>query len=104
LREAQIWFGMTNLNVLRFSKNGRSQEPEIDRLGDEDGSFASSDPQSLAWRIASDTISQLIELQLVAAGASPRLLAAYRKYLEEPSESLSFLPFVFPVESELAGV
>jgi hypothetical protein len=95
---------MTNLNVLRFSKNGRSPEPEIDRLGDEDGSFASSDPQSLAWRIASETINQLIELQLVAAGAAPRLLAAYRKYLEEPSQSLSFLPFAFPAEPELAGV
>jgi hypothetical protein len=95
---------MTTMNVLRFSRNGRSPEPEMDLSGGDDGSFASSDPQALAWRIASDTINQLIELQLVAAGAAPRLLAAYRKYLEEPSESLSFLPFAFPVESELAGV
>jgi hypothetical protein len=76
----------------------------MDRAGGDDGSFAPSDPQSLAWRIASATINQLIELRLVAAGAAPRLLAAYRKYLEEPSQSLSILPFVFPVESELAGV
>ena len=96
---------MTTLNVLRFSaRNGRLPEPEMDRSADEDGSFASSDPQALALRIASDTINQLIELQLLAAGAAPRLLAAYRKYLEEPSQSLSFLPFVFPVESELARV
>jgi len=95
---------MTAMNVLRFSKNGRSPEPELDGFGGDDGSFAPSDPQSLAWRIASDTINQLIELQLVAAGAAPRLLAAYRKYLAEPSQSLSFLPFAFPVESELAGV
>jgi hypothetical protein len=95
---------MTNLNVLRFSKNGRSAEPEIDRLGDEDGSFASSDPQSLAWRIASDTINQLIELRLLAADIAPRHLAAYRAHLAESTESLSILHFVFPVESELAGV
>jgi hypothetical protein len=76
----------------------------MDRAGGDDGSFGSSDPQSLALRIASDTINQLIELRLVAAFAAPRLLAAYRKYLEEPSQSLSILPFVFPVESELAGV
>jgi hypothetical protein len=95
---------MTAMNVLRFSKNGRSPEPEFNGVGDDDGEFASSDPRSLAWRIASDTINQLIELQLVAADAAPRLLAAYRKYLEEPSQSLSFLPFAFPVESELAGV
>ena len=95
---------MTNLNVLRFSKNGRSPEPELDGFGGEDGAFASSDPQALALRIASDTIKQLIELQLVAAGAAPKLLAAYRDYLGEPTQSLSFLPFAFPVESELAGI
>jgi hypothetical protein len=94
---------MTTRNVLRFSaKSGRS--PEIDKSGGDDASFASSDPRSLAWRIALDTINQLIELQLVAAGAAPGLLAAYRKYLEESSESLSFLPFAFPAESDLAGV
>jgi hypothetical protein len=76
----------------------------MDRSGGDDGSFASSDPQSVAWRIASDTINQLIELQLVAAGAAPRLLAGYRKHLKEPSQSLSILHFVFPAESELAGV
>jgi hypothetical protein len=95
---------MTNLNVLRFSRNGRSPEPEMDRAGGEDGSFASSDPQSLALRIASETIHQLIELQLVPADAAPKLLAAYRKHLEESSKSLSILPFVFPAESELTGV
>jgi hypothetical protein len=95
---------MTKLNVLRFSaRNGRSPEPETERSGGEEDAFASSDPQALALRIASDTTNQLIELQLVAADAAPRLLAAYRKYLEEPSQSLSFLPFVFPVESQLAG-
>ena len=63
---------MTNLSVLRFSaRNGRSPEPEMGRSTDEDGSFASSDPQALALRIASDTINQLIELQLVAAGTAP---------------------------------
>src|SRR5215469_535557 len=95
---------MTNLNVLRFSRNGRLPEPEMDRTADEEGSFASSDPQALPLRIASETIHQLIELQLLAADASPKLLAAYRKHLEEPSQSLSFLPLVFPAESELAGV
>jgi hypothetical protein len=96
---------MTKLNVLRFSaRNGRSPERETERSGGEEDAFASSDPQALALRIASDTINQLIELQLVAADAAPRLLAAYRKYLEESSHSLSFLPFVFPRESELAGV
>jgi len=94
---------MTNLNVLRFSKNGRSLEPEMDRASEEDGSFASSDPKSLALRIASDTINQLIELRLLAADAS-RHLAAYRTYLGQSTESLSILHFVFPAESELAGV
>jgi hypothetical protein len=76
----------------------------MDRSGEEDDSFSSSDPQALALRIASETINQLIELRLVAADAAPRLLAVYRKHLEEPSQSLSILPFVFPAESELAGV
>jgi hypothetical protein len=96
---------MTNLNVLRFSsRNGRSPEPEINRPSDDEGSFASSDPLALALRIASETMHQLIELQLVAAEAAPKLLAAYRKHLQEPSQSLSFLPLVFPAEPELAGV
>jgi hypothetical protein len=96
---------MTNLNVLRFSsKNGRSPDPELDRPDGREGAFASSNPQALALRIASETIHQLIELQLVAADAAQKLLATYRKYLEEPSQSLSILPFVFPSESELAGV
>src|SRR5262249_23694601 len=97
--------GMTAMNVLRFSsRNGRSPEPEIDRAGGEDGLFASSDPQSLAWRIASDTVNQLIELGLLAADAPSRHLAAYRAHLAHSNESLSILHFVFPAESELAGV
>jgi hypothetical protein len=96
---------MTTMNVLRFSKNGRSPEPETDRFdGGEDGSFASSDPQSLALRIASDTIKQLIELRLVTTDVASRHLAAYRTHLGQSNESLSILHFVFPTESELAGV
>jgi len=95
---------MTNMNVLRFSRNGRSPEPEADRAGGEDGAFTFSDPQSLAWRIATDTINQLIELRLVAADIAPRHLAAYRTHLGQSNESLSILHFVFPAESELAGV
>jgi hypothetical protein len=96
---------MTNLNVLRFSKNGRSPEPETDRFDDGGGgSFASSDPQSLALRIASDTINQLIELRLVTSDIASRYLAAYRIDLGQSNESLSILHFVFPAESELADV
>jgi hypothetical protein len=96
---------MTNLNVLRFSsKNGRLPEPELDGSGAKEGAFASPDPQALALRIASDTIKQLIELQLVAADIAPRHLASYRTHLGQSNESLSILHFVFPVESELAGV
>jgi hypothetical protein len=97
---------MTNLNVLRFSaKNGRSPEPEMDQSGGNDGGlFASSDPHSPALRIASDTINQLIELRLLTADIASRHLAAYRTHLGQSNESLSILHFVFPVESQLAGV
>jgi hypothetical protein len=96
---------MTNLNVLRFSsRNGRSPEPEIDRPSDDEGSFASSDPQTLALRIASETIHQLIELRLMTSDVASKHLAAYRTHLGQSNESLSILHFVFPAESELAGV
>jgi hypothetical protein len=96
---------MTNLNVLRFSsRNGRLREPEMDWAGGDDGAFASSDPRSLAMRIASDTINQLIELRLLAADVASRHLAAYRTHLAQSNESLSILHFVFPRESELIGV
>jgi hypothetical protein len=93
---------MTTPSVLRFSaKNGRLPEayqPQGDTL------FGQSDSRSLAWRIALDTMNQLVELHLVAADAAPGTLAAYRNHLEEPAETLSFLPFVFPSESEMAGI
>jgi hypothetical protein len=76
----------------------------MDRAGGDDSLFASSDPQSLAWRIASDTINQLIELRLLTADVASRHLAAYRTHLAQSNESLSILHFVFPVESEVAGV
>jgi hypothetical protein len=75
----------------------------MDRSGGEDGAFACSNPQSLAWRIASDTVNQLIELGLLAADVASRHLAAYRAHLAQSNESLSILHFVFPAESELAG-
>jgi hypothetical protein len=91
---------MTTANVLRFSaKNGRSLEasqPQKDTL------FALSDSRSIAWRIALDTISQLIELELLSTDSAPLHLAAYRTYLTDSSESLSILHFVFRLESELA--
>jgi hypothetical protein len=94
---------MTNLNVLRFSsKNGRLPEPELDRSGGKEGALASSDPQALALRIASDTIKQLIELRLVTSDVASRHVAAHRTHLGQSNESLSILHFVFPVESELA--
>ena len=96
---------MTKLNVLRFSaRNGRSPEPETDRSGGGNDSFASSDPQSLGLRIGSDTVNQLIDLRLLAADIASRHLAAYRAHVEQSNESLSILHFIFPVESELASV
>jgi hypothetical protein len=92
---------MTTPSVLRFSaKNGRLPEPDQARS---DGLFAPSDSRALAWRIALDTINQLIELQLVAPDAAPGMLATYRNHLDESVERFSFLPFVFPQQSELAG-
>ena len=91
---------MTTTSVLRFTaKNGRA--PEIGQP-QSDSQFAPSDPRSLAWRIALDTVNQLIELQSVTGDVAPKLLAAYRNYLEESQESLSFPHLAFPLESELA--
>ncbi|HEV3211337.1 MAG TPA: hypothetical protein VGY91_13840 [Chthoniobacterales bacterium] len=93
---------MTTSNVFRFSaKNERSHG--VDQLRD-DGSFASSDPRSLGWRIALDTIIELVEHQLLATDSAPRHLSAYRTYLGESSESLSILHFIYPLESELARI
>jgi len=91
------------MNVLRFSsRNGRT--PEIDRSRDNDVLSASSDAQSLALRIASDTISELSELGLLPVDSATRHLSAYRDHLEQSRESLSILHFVFPLESQLAAV
>jgi hypothetical protein len=93
---------MTTSNVFRFSaKNERS--PGVDQL-EGDGPFAVADPRSLAWRIALDTINELVELKLLTTDSAPGHLFAYRTYLGESSESLSILHIIYPLESELAGI
>jgi hypothetical protein len=90
---------MSALNILRFTaKNGSASE--VDYL-ESNGPFSSSDPRALAWRIASETVNQLIQFQVLAREATPKHLSAYRTYLTESPESLSILHFVFPLQTEL---
>jgi hypothetical protein len=89
---------MTAPNILRITtKNGTAAGSEY-LAGD--GPFLQSDPRSLAWRIASETTSQLVELQILTKPAVASHLATYRTYLTESPESFSILHFVFPVDSD----
>jgi hypothetical protein len=89
---------MTAPNILRITtKNGTAAGVEY-LAGD--GPFLNSDPRSLAWRVASETINQLVELQILTKPAVANHLATYRTYLTESSESFSILHFVFPADSD----